>query len=228
MGEGSVWLRPVRAAKGPVPEYSRAQIARAGVAVADSEGLVAVTMRRVAAEVGAGSASLYRYVSTRDELLELMIDEASGEFATVEASGNWADDLLALASEFRSIYLRHPWLLAATGSAPPVGPNAVRFLENALTLVADVAVDPGVKLESIAVFSGLVRLLSGFELERHASGESVSQWQAGQAAYLAHVAADGEHPQLAAALSASGDPGERGSVFDRVLERVLPGLFRDA
>lgn len=228
MSEGSIWLRPVRAAKGPVPEYSRTQIARAGVAVADSEGLVAVTMRRVAAEVGAGSASLYRYVSTRDELLELMIDEASGEFATVEASGNWVDDLLSLGREFRSIYLRHPWLLGAIGTAPPVGPNAIRFLENALALLEDVAADPAVKLEAIAVFSGLVRLLVGFELERHSSRESVSQWQADQAAYLAHVAADGEHPRLAAALAGAGDPSESRPVFDRVLERVVPGLLREA
>ncbi|MDN5854467.1 MAG: TetR/AcrR family transcriptional regulator C-terminal domain-containing protein, partial [Actinomycetia bacterium] len=221
MGEGSIWLRPVRAAKGPVPEYSRAQIARAAIAVADSDGLATVTMRRVATEVGGASASLYRYVATRDELLDLMIDEVSGEFENVERSGSWLDDLLRLANEFRTIYLRHTWLVGAIGPTTPIGPNAVRFLENALTLLQDVTVEPAAKLEAIAVFSGVIRMLVGFELDRSASRETVTQWQAGQAAYLAYVAGNGEHPHLAAAIAAAGEPADSAPVFDRVLERVL-------
>src|SRR6201986_168632 len=76
----SIWLRPERSARGPVPEHSRAEIAQAAVALADEGGLAAVTMRSVAAAIGTGPASLYRYVATRDEILELMIDEAGGEY----------------------------------------------------------------------------------------------------------------------------------------------------
>src|ERR1700735_1998100 len=76
----SIWLRPERSARGPVPEHSRAEIARAAVTLADEGGLTAVTMRSVAAAIGTGPASLYRYVTTRDEILELMADEAAGEY----------------------------------------------------------------------------------------------------------------------------------------------------
>lgn len=225
---GSIWLRPVRAAKGPMPEYSRSQIAQAGVAVADADGLAAVTMRRVAEEVGAGSASLYRYVSKRDELLELMIDEVTGEFTPVTKSGDWPADLLVLAREFRGIYLRHPWVVTATAEMSPTGPNAVAFLENALTLLGDVEVESRVKLEAVAVLSGMVRLLVGFELTRAGSQQTIQQWQASQAAYLAHVADDGHHPHLTAALGSAGEGSVSEPVFDRVLARVLPGLLQPA
>ena len=59
---GSIWTRPERAPRGPVPEHSRAKIAAAGILIADADGLGAVTMRSVAAAVGTGPASLYRYV----------------------------------------------------------------------------------------------------------------------------------------------------------------------
>ena len=76
---GSIWTRPERSARGPVPEHSRAEIASAGVALADAAGLGAVTMRSVAAAIGTGPASLYRYLANRAELLELMADQARGE-----------------------------------------------------------------------------------------------------------------------------------------------------
>ena len=76
---GSIWSRPERAPRGPVPEHSRAKFAVAGIVIADADGLDAVTMRSVAAAVGTGPASLYRYVGNRGELLELMADQARGE-----------------------------------------------------------------------------------------------------------------------------------------------------
>jgi AcrR family transcriptional regulator len=80
----SIWLRPERSARGPVPEHSRAEIARAAVALADRGGLAAVTMRSVAAAIGTGPASLYRYVDTRDDILELMADEVVGEYQPIQ------------------------------------------------------------------------------------------------------------------------------------------------
>src|SRR5215467_4443877 len=122
----SIWTRPERSARGPVPEHSRAEIASAGVTLADASGLGAVTMRSVAAAIGTGPASLYRYVATRDELVELMADQVFGELSYHEPrSGHPVTDLLRLAHQGRALYLRHPWLLdvPVTGRLP--GPNAV-------------------------------------------------------------------------------------------------------
>ncbi|MFC7586099.1 TetR/AcrR family transcriptional regulator [Nonomuraea antimicrobica] len=74
----NIWMRPERPARGPKPAYSRAQIAEAAVRIADAEGAEAVTMRRIAAEIGAGAMSLYRYVPSRDDLIVLVADRLQG------------------------------------------------------------------------------------------------------------------------------------------------------
>src|ERR1700722_1960144 len=83
----SIWTRPERSARGPSPEHSRAEIAAAAIRLADARGLGAVTMRSAAAAVGTAPASLYRYVATRDELVELMADQVYGEFSYAAPSG---------------------------------------------------------------------------------------------------------------------------------------------
>src|SRR4051812_8760394 len=96
----SIWLRPQRSGRGPAPTFDRDRLALAGVALADEHGLAAVTMRAVAQSLGSAPASLYRYVTTRDELLELMIDQVDQEISYAAlGSGRWIDDLLALARQ---------------------------------------------------------------------------------------------------------------------------------
>lgn len=229
-----IWQRPAKAGRGPVPEYSRTQLAKAGIALADASGLTAVTMRAVATAVGAGPASLYRYVATRDELLELMIDEVNGEFSDPPASsGDWLQDLLALAQQSRAIYLRHPWLLNALESGSPLGPNAVAYLERSLAMISELEAGGRTKLEAIGVFNAVIRLLVRAEVDQQSGGQSLPQWQAAQASYLSQVVTDGQHPHLAAALSTpepagtsepTGTTPSQG-LFNRVLTRVLTGLL---
>ena len=76
-----IWSLPERGQRGPKPRYSRAAIAAVAVRIADAEGIDAVTMRRVAGELGVGTMSLYNYVPTKDHLIQLMIDQAAGEYA---------------------------------------------------------------------------------------------------------------------------------------------------
>ena len=214
---GSIWLRPQRAGRGPAPEYSRSRIAAVAVALADAEGLAAVTMRAVAVALETGPASLYRYVQTRDELIELMADEVNGEIGYTglgagagagagaggdREGGGWLDDLLVLARESHGVYLRHPWLLEAVASHQPIGPRAVDYLERALAVLAGLDLDNRVKFEAIGVLGGLVQQLARMEVAQRSAGRSVPQWQQTQAEYLAQVALAGEHPQLAAAMAA--------------------------
>jgi AcrR family transcriptional regulator len=225
----SIWTRPERSARGPAPEHSRAEIASAGVALADASGLRAVTMRAVAAAIGTAPASLYRYVATRDELAELMADQVYGEFSYHQpGSGHPAADLLKLAHQSRAIYHRHPWLLdvPATGNLP--GPNAVSFIEHALAALAEVDMAGSAKLETIGLFSGAVRLFAQTEIGQQRAGQDTTQWQGTLGGYLLRTATGGQYPHLAAALAgqpARGDPAQHEPLFDRAMTRILTGLL---
>lgn len=220
----SIWTRPERASRGPAPEHSRAEIAAAAVALADGSGLAAVTMRSAAAAIGTAPASLYRYVATRDELVELMTDQVYGEYRyAAPEPGRPVASLLQLAQQGRAIYHRHPWLLdfPATGSLP--GPNAVAFIEHTLAALAGAGLTGQEQLETIGLFSGAVRLLAQTEISQQRAGQDTAQWQNSLAGYLIHLTAGGQHPHLAAALAEAPAPAE--PLFDRALTRILTGLL---
>ena len=205
----SIWLRPERSARGPVPARSRAEIVRAGVALADEGGLTAVTMRSVAAAIGVAPASLYRYVRTRDEVIELMQDGVGGEFSFAgPVSGEPVADLVRLAHQARTIYLRHPWLLDVPSAVGVPGPNAVRYVEYVLAVLDGTGLGASARLETVAIFTGIVRLLVGTEVDQRRAGQEMAEWQSALAGYLLGFAADGQHPRLAAALAgqAGGTP----------------------
>lgn len=222
-----IWSRPEHSGRGRRPEHTRAQIASVAVALADRAGLPSVSMRAVAAGVGCGAASLYRYVETRDELLELMADQVNGEFDLGPASGPWLDELIALARQARAIYLRHPWMVDALESRDMLGPNAIAFLEHALDILRDVPVSGRTKLESVSVLSALVRLLCRAEIGPPAGDSMGTSRRADQAAYLAAVVARGQHPHLTDAMAPStGEPlPEPEEQFERLLRRALSGLL---
>jgi AcrR family transcriptional regulator len=223
----SIWTRPQRSARGPVPEHSRPEIASAGIALADAAGLGAVTMRSVAAAIGTGPASLYRYVANRAELLELMADQARGELSYDGAgSGEPADRLLSIAREGHALYLRHPWLLGIPAATLP-GPNAVAFLEHCLAALSGVDLPGPAKLETVGLLSGAVRLLAQTEIDQQKSGRDAADWQSGLAAYLTRVVAAGQHPHLAAALAGAptANAAQDDSLFERAMSRLLAGLL---
>jgi AcrR family transcriptional regulator len=213
----SIWIRPERSARGPVPEHSRAEIASAGVALADASGLGAVTMRSAAAAIGTAPASLYRYIATRDELVELMADQVYGEYAYhARSTGSAVTDLLGLAHQGRAIYHRHPWLLdvPATGNLP--GPNAVAFIEHALAALAGTDLAGPGRLETIGLFSGVVRLFAQTEISQRRAGQDTARWQASLAGYLVQITAAGQYPHLADALAdapAGSDPARPEPLF---------------
>jgi AcrR family transcriptional regulator len=225
----AIWLRPARSGRGPVPEHSAEEIARAAITLADAHGLPAVTMRAVAAAIGSAPASLYRYIDTRGELLELMADQASGEYSLQEPdAGDPAAALLALGHQTLDICRRHPWLLeiAPTGGLP--GPNALTVMDHALAILDGTDLSGPAKLEVFGLFTGAVRSFAQMEADQRRAGRDTAAWQASVAAYLVEVVATGRYPHLAAVLSspaAAGDPGPQELLFDRAMTRILSGLL---
>jgi AcrR family transcriptional regulator len=218
----------VRSGRGPVPEYSAAEIARAAVTLADSGGLSAVTMRAVAAAVGTGPASLYRYVRTRDELLELMADQVVVEDAGAgPRSGDPVADLLELGRRTLGTFRAHPWLVDMPPGVLP-GPGTLRYMEEVLACLTPTDLSGGAKLELLGLYSGMIRAFAQLEAQQLQAGRDTDAWMAQVAAYLVEVVATGQYPHLAEAVAsppAAGDYSPAESVFDRALTRVLSALL---
>jgi AcrR family transcriptional regulator len=227
MSREPIWLRPtpVTSTTGRPPGWSRQQITAAAIAVADAEGLAAVTTRRVAAELGTGSASLYRHLDTRDDLIDLMIDDAFGDYQPVPDTGDWRADIIA--EQLHQLnYLRgRPWLLDAILDRPPVGPNVVQLLERSLARLADHPATGAAKLETIGVLNGMIQ--TSVRNERPGGGVLDEEFVAAQTAILMNAAADGVHPHLATALTSLGaNTGESADDrLARILGLVLDGLL---
>ncbi|UPT44285.1 helix-turn-helix domain-containing protein, partial [Streptomyces sp. WAC00303] len=165
----TVWSRPERGARGPAPERSRSQITAAAVALADAEGLAAVSMRALAQRLGTGPASLYRYVGSRDELLDLMADAVAGELdLSGVTGGDWLDDLVGLALQSRDAHVRHPWLADLNDRRGEVlGPHAIDYLDHALGILAPAPGTAGQKLEAVGFLGALAVLFA----RREAAGD---------------------------------------------------------
>ncbi|WP_260610788.1 TetR/AcrR family transcriptional regulator [Streptomyces sp. WAC06614] len=219
-----LWLRPTTPRRGRRPSFSREEITAAAVMLADTEGLDAVTMRRVAAEVGAGVMSLYSYAPDKETLLELMVDHVSAELTVPQPpSGDWRADLKAVAHQQRAHMLRHPWLPAALTTRRVPGPHTLAFLEHALAVLRPTGLDGAAKME---VFAQLTAFVAGYVAHESAQA-AVSRSPAAAAAtarYLAAVAADGHHPELAEALAAPPRPATPDATFARFLGRLVDGL----
>ncbi|MEU1310520.1 TetR/AcrR family transcriptional regulator C-terminal domain-containing protein [Streptomyces cinnamoneus] len=222
-----LWLTSDRPRRGRRPAFSREAITAAAVALADAEGLDAVTMRRVASEVGAGVMSLYSYAPDKATLIELMVDHVSGELPVSEApTGDWRADLKAIARLQRALMLRHPWLPAALSTRRSLGPNTLAFLERALAALRPAGLDGAAKLEVFAQLTGFVAGHVAHEIAQAAAARSPER-AAAEARYLAVVAADGHHPELAEALSAPGRALTPEAMFTRFLNRLVDGLDSD-
>ncbi|MFF4579923.1 TetR/AcrR family transcriptional regulator [Streptomyces sp. NPDC001389] len=224
MDPRQLWLGAEGPRRGRRPAYSREAITAAAVALADAEGLEAVTMRRVAAEVGAGVMSLYSYAPDKDTLLHLMVDHVSGELPAHGAlTADWRADLKTIGHLQRAHMLRHPWLPAALATPRSPGPNTLAFLEHALTALRPTGLDGAAKMEIFAQLTAFVAGHVAHETAQAAAAQSPDQ-AAAEARYLAAVASDGHHPELAEALSAPGRPLTPDATFSRFLNRLVDGL----
>jgi AcrR family transcriptional regulator len=222
-----IWMRPEHAATGRPAQRSRAEITAAAVTIAGREGLDAVSMRRVATELGTGAASLYRYVDTREDLLDLMIDATGAEYVFAAPTGDWLADLLDIGDQARAIMRRHPWLPSLLITRSVLGPNGLVLLEHVLKALAAHPASLAAKLEAFAILNTTTALFVQNEL----GGGSARQQR--NAAYLNHALATGRYPQLAELLAAASpaqaspaeaaaEPADR---YRDILARILSGLL---
>jgi AcrR family transcriptional regulator len=227
----AAWGLRERPNKGPKPGLSLDRIVDAAVKVAASEGLAAVSMNRVAAELGSSAMSLYRYVAAKDELLALMVDAALGSaLASPPPVEGWRTGLSHWAWAYHKVLRRHPWVLRVPITGPPVAPNQTAWLESGLRSLQDTGLTEAEKLSVILLLSGFVRneatLAADIGAAASASGAIETEIMPTWGRQLRRLTDPERFPALRAAL-ASGvfdhddDPDDE---FIFGLERILDGI----
>jgi AcrR family transcriptional regulator len=120
---------------------SRDEIVDAAIAVADADGPEAVSMRRIAQVLRAGTMTLYWHVANKEHLLDLMLDALTAEIDVPQPSGDWQADLRAYALSNRATLLRHRWVIDFIGARPSFGPNTLRIVDRSLVMLDDLHLD---------------------------------------------------------------------------------------
>ncbi|WP_329005981.1 TetR/AcrR family transcriptional regulator [Kribbella sp. NBC_00709] len=194
-----VWERPEPSERQRPSPLSRERIVRAAIDLADAAGLDAVSLRKVAGALDAGPMRLYRYVDTKDELLELMVDTVYGEIPA-PAGATWGDVLRSIATGIREAALRHEWFADLHGGRPRFGPAALAHTEASLTALRATGLDLGTMssaLDALSVYLvGAVRKEVTERRAERTSGLDRHQWQHATAPYIQRMFATGNYPAL--------------------------------
>jgi AcrR family transcriptional regulator len=228
----SIWDLPEHGTRGPKPRHDRAAIAEIAVRIADAEGLQAVTMRRLAGELGIAVMSLYNYVPAKDHLAQLMIDHLAAEYVYPATAGPGTADsgtagpgpraaIADLARQACDIARRHPWLAGLLHRPMPPGPGGLRYLDYFLGLLAGSGLDTGAKLEIIAMISGFATMYGAMQAAVAAQGTGAAEQAGAQIQAFARAAASGSYPHLAAALAAADPAHSEDDVFESCIQRLI-------
>lgn len=225
-----VWERPEPTRRASPEPLSRDRIVQAALALADAEGLDAVSLRKVGAALNAGPMRLYGYLETKEELLELMVDAVYGEMLTPRLGrGDWRKVLRAFAHRLRRAAQQHPWFPDLLGARPHQGPSALAFLESALAALGH---SPGfddidVVMRSFKVVNayviGAVRIERSEQHAERTTGMDKTAWQLANGPYLQRLIATGKFPQIGRVYESASHPSPD-AVFDDGLDCILDGI----
>lgn len=219
--------------RGRRPALSVARVVTAAIALADAEGLEAVTMRRVSQELGVVPMTLYTYVPDKAALLDLMLDRLYLDMPRRPRPDQpWRERLAAIAEENRALYARHPWAAGLPASRPPLGPGLMAKYEYELTAFDGVGLDD-VETDSALTYllgfvQGSARAAADARAAAERSAQTDAEWWAASGPALAMIVDPEAFPHATRVGTAAGEAlggayqPEHAWTFG--LERVLDGL----
>ncbi|MFF0267919.1 TetR/AcrR family transcriptional regulator [Kribbella sp. NPDC004536] len=216
-----LWGKEPHRTRGPKPAITLTEIAQAAIAIADAEGLDAVSMQRIAGELPVTKMALYRYVPGKTELVAVMSDLAMGS-PPARPDGPWRESLLTWALDLYDGFMRHPWLLQSTIGRRLLGPNELAWMERGLGALSDIGLTGGEQMDSILVVTSHVRNIAqqSATFPGHTVGLTEEDMQQALAEIMATEAP--RFPHLVAAMSTTAGSENQGLEFG--LERILDGL----
>ena len=231
-----LWGQDEPPRRGPKPGLTIGAIAAAAVKIADADGLGAVSMARVAGELGFTTMSLYRYVASKEELLQLMWnDSAQGSQDLVLDGSTWRERLRSWAITQRELISQHPWITQMPMAAPPLAPNSLTFVEKGLEALDGSGLAEGDKLRVIGLLSSytLSEARMAVDAERAvkeamaAGGDVSAMWSF--EALLRELVDEDRYPRLHR-LAWAAEIGDSPSGYDETaeflfgVERILDGV----
>ncbi|WP_326611756.1 TetR/AcrR family transcriptional regulator [Streptomyces scopuliridis] len=225
-----LWGSGERPSRGPKPGLTLDRIITTAVALADAEGLDAVSMRRLSTELGTGTMSLYRYVPGKAELIDLMLNQVQGETAALTESldpgSGWRPAAEAMARAALALHRRHPWLLSVNQARPVLGPNTVSGLEKTLSAIKGMGLSDPELISVIIMVEGYVTGVArthvhAVEAEKRSGITDQEFWQT-QEPVLSRAMNSGVYPVMASLSEEAFGP--EFDHFEFGLQRILDGL----
>lgn len=215
--------------RGPKPVLTLERIVATAIGIADTEGLDAVSMRRVASALSVGTMSLYRYVPGKTELLELMLDQVQGppDDAGARRHGDWRTVMESVGRGIWDMYVAHPWLLQVNQARPLLGPNGMAGLDLAMRGLEGLELTDQERLGLVVAVDGFVSgsartYVNGLEAAKR-TGISDEEYWAAQEPFLSKAMRSGDFPSLAELSAETFDAGGV-ELFEFGLRRLLDGF----
>jgi AcrR family transcriptional regulator len=217
---------------------TREEIVDTAIAIADAEGVEAISMRRIARELGAGVMSLYWHVASKEELQDLMLESLEAEIHMPEPSGDWQADLRTFARNTRAVLLRHQWAMEFSGFRPPSGPNDARNAERLFGALDGLGLDAMMTVMVMmtvgayitgAVLREIQEMRLQRETEQAMAGMTEQEIAAVRDEFAQRILGSGQYPHIARFIEEDIDPDSpdtRDDRFEFGLDCVLDGVAR--
>jgi AcrR family transcriptional regulator len=219
--------------RGPKPRHTVEDVVRAAIALADAEGLAALSMRRVAETLQLSPMSLYTYVPSKAELMDLMVDRVAGEGDHPDpGAGDWRQQLTNLCRQRWATAQRHPWIMQLARRRPPLGPNVLARVESMLHAIdglglTETEMDQLISLVGDYVRGAVRAALDAREIEQQ-TGMTDEQWWSMNTPLLQGLVDPARYPTTVkigeAYKSGRMAPPDHERNFEFGLQRVLDGV----
>ena len=225
-----LWEDRSRPTRGPKPTLTPDDVVQAAVAIADEQGLGAVTMQAVSARLGFTTMAVYRYFPSKEALVDAIVDAGMGlPPRPPDPRGDWRAEVARWAHAKRAMLIARPWLAELPFVAAPHGPNWLSWLEAVAEPLATTGLSSPDMGEMISILDGYTRGASdtAISLARaRARGTSELEWAAAVGADLGRAVDDPRFPKFAAILTSPSDgrPRTMDESFEFGIQRVLDGI----
>jgi AcrR family transcriptional regulator len=215
---------------------TREEIVSTAMAVADAEGVEAISMRRIARELGAGVMSLYWHVASKEELQDLMLESVEAEIQLPEPSGDWRADMRTFARNTRAALLRHQWAVDFGGFRPPSGPNDARNAERVFAILDGLGLDARMTVMvtmavGTYVIGAVLRETQEMRFQRETdqamAGMTEEEIAAVREEFAQRILGSGQYPHIACFIEEDVDPDSpdtRDERFEFGLDCLLDGI----